>query len=169
MSTTSRVEMEQLVDWRAAFIAGLVAGVVFLLVEMLGQAMIVGQSPWLFPQYAGAIILGEDILLEGINATAVIVGIVLHLVLSVVFALILAAIIHEWELLVGLVVGLLYGLALYAINYYTFTRFFPWFFPVTNWLDIVAHALFGLAAGGVYELLEIERFARQERTEVIEE
>lgn len=169
MRTTQRVELEQLVDWRAAFIAGLVAGVVFLLVQMLGQAMIVGQSPWLFPQYAGAIILGEDILLEGINTTAVIAGIVLHLVLSVIFALILAAIIHEWNLLAGLVVGLLYGLALYAINYYTFTRFFPWFFPVTNWLDIVAHALYGLTAGGVYELLEIERFVRIKSTEVIEE
>ena len=169
MSTSSRVEMEQLVDWRAAFIAGLVAGVVFLLVQMLGQALIVGQSPWLFPQYAGAIILGGEALLDGINPTSVAVGIVVHLVLSVAFALILAAIIHEWELLVGLVVGLLFGLAIYAINYYTFTRFFPWFFPVTNWLDIVAHALFGLTAGGVYELLEVERFVRIERTEVIEE
>lgn len=169
MSTTSRAEMEQLVDWRAAFIAGLVAGVVFLLVQMLGQAMIVGQSPWLFPQYAGAIVLGEEVLLDGINTTAVVVGIVVHLLLSVIFALILAAIIHEWELLVGLVVGLLFGLAIYAINYYTFTRFFPWFFPVTNWLDVVAHALFGLTAGGVYELLEIERFVRREKTEVVEE
>ncbi len=169
MSTTSRFEMEQLVDWRAAFIAGLVAGVVFLLVQMLGQAMIVGQSPWLFPQFAGAIILGEEVLLDGISTAAVVVGIAVHLVLSVVFALILAAIIHEWELLVGLVVGLLFGLAIYAINYYTFTRFFPWFFPVSNWLDIVAHALFGLTAGAVYELLEIERFVRVERAEAAEE
>ena len=169
MSTTSRVELEQLVDWRAAFIAGLAAGAVFLLVEMLGQALIVGQSAWLFPQYAGAIILGEDVLGAGIDPTAVVVGIVLHFVLAVIFALILAAIIHEWELPVGLVVGLLFGLALYAINYYTFTRFFPWFFPVTNWLDLVAHALFGLTAGAVYELLEIERFVRVERTEVTEE
>jgi hypothetical protein len=161
--------MEQLVDWRAALIAGLVAGAVFLLVQMLGQAMIVGQSAWVFPQHVGAIILGEEVLGAGIDTTAVIVGVVLHFVFSVIFALILAAIIHEWELLVGLVVGLLFGLALYAINYYTFTRFFPWFFPITNWLDIVAHALFGLAAGAVYELLEIERFVRVERTEVIEE
>jgi hypothetical protein len=169
MSTTSRVELEQIVDWRAAFIAGLVAGFVFLLVQMLGQAMIVGQSAWLFPQYVGAIVLGEEVLSAGFDLGAVVAGIVLHLVFSVIFALILAAIIHEWNMVVGLVVGTLFGLALYAINYYTFTRFFPWFFPVTNWLDIVAHALFGLTAGGVYEALEIERFVRVERTEVIEE
>jgi hypothetical protein len=161
--------MEQLVDWRAAFIAGLVAGFVFLIVQMLGQAMIVGQSAWIFPQYTGAIILGEEVLVEGFQLTAVVVGILLHFVFSVIFALILAAIIHEWELPVGMIVGLLFGLALYTINYYTFTRFFPWFFPISNWLDVVAHALFGLTAGAVYELLEVERFVRVESAEAIEE
>ena len=71
MSTTSRVELEQLVDWRAAFIAGLVAGLVFLIAEMLGQALIVGQSPWIYPHYTGALILGTDVLLDDISAISV--------------------------------------------------------------------------------------------------
>lgn len=169
MSTTSRVELEQLVDWRAAFIAGLVAGLVFLIAEMLGQALIVGQSPWIYPHYTGALILGTDVLLDDISAISVIVGVLLHFVISVIYTLVLAAIIHEWELPVGVIVGLLFGLAVYAINHFTFTRFFPWFYPINNWLEIVTHLLFGLTAGTVYELLEVERFVRVEKTEAAEE
>ena len=169
MRTTSRVELEQLVDWRAAFIAGLVAGLVFLIAEMLGQALIVGQSPWIYPHYTGALILGTDVLLDDISAISVIVGVLLHFVISVIYTLVLAAIIHEWELPVGVIVGLLFGLAVYAINHFTFTRFFPWFYPINNWLEIATHLLFGLTAGTVYELLEVERFIRVEKTEAAEE
>lgn len=168
METTQRTNMEQLVDWRAAFIAGLVAGLVFLLVEMIGQAMLLGGS-WVFTRYTAAIVLGEEVLVGGFDPGVVAVGILVHFVLAVIFALILAAIIHEWNLLTGVIVGALFGLALYAINYYTFTRFFPWFFPLRNWLDITAHILYGITAGGVYELLEIERFVAVETHEIVEE
>jgi hypothetical protein len=169
METTPRREMEQLVDWRAAIIASVVAGIVFLLIQMIGQAMINGGSIWTFPRYVAAIIMGEEVLLGDLNVAVILVGIVLHLVLAIIFGLILAGIIHEWDLLVGIIVGALFGLALYAINYYTMNRFFPWFYPVTTWLDITAHVLFGITAGAIYELLEIERFVAVEVAEPIEE
>lgn len=169
MEPTPRRSMEQLVDWRAAVIAGLVAGLVFLLVQMIGQAMIVGGSVWLFPRYVAAMVMGESVLLGDASLAVILVGLLVHFVLALIFGLILAAIIHEWELLVGIIVGALFGLALYAINYYTMNRFFPWFYPIRNWLDITAHILFGLTAGAVYELLEIERFVAVERAATIEE
>lgn len=169
MGTTPRTEREQLVDWRAAVTASLVAALVFLLVEMIGQAMISGGSVWVFPRYVGAIVLGEDVLLTNFDPVAVVVGILLHFVLATIFGLVLAAIIHEWELLAGIIVGALFGLALYAINYYTMNRFFPWFYPIRNWLDITAHVLFGITAGAVYEMLEVERFVTVETADTIED
>lgn len=169
MESTPHTEMEQLVDWRAAVIAGLVGGLVFMLVQMIGQAMIAGGSIWAFPRYVAALIMGRDVLLGDLSVAVIVVGLLLHFLLALIFGLILAAIIHEWNLLVGVVVGALFGLALYAINYYTMSRFFPWFYPVRAWLDITAHVLFGLTAGGVYELLEIERYVAVHRTDVIEE
>jgi len=57
----------------------------------------------------------------------------------------------------------LFGLALYAINYYTFTLFFPWFFPMRSWLVVLSHIVFGATAGGVYEAFEHETYVVEER------
>jgi hypothetical protein len=54
--------------------------------------------------------------------------------------------------------GAILGLLLYAINFYTLTFFFPWFFAMRSWPVIVSHIIFGATAGGVYELLEVEEF-----------
>jgi hypothetical protein len=169
MESTPRTRMEQLVDWRAAVIAGLVGGLVFLLIQMLGQAMVIGGSAWLFPRYVAAMVMGEQVLLGDLNIAVVLVGLLVHFVLALIFGLILAAIIHEWNLMVGIIVGALFGLALYAINYYTMTRFFSWFYPVYHWLDITAHVLYGLTAGAVYELLEVERFVPVYDADITEE
>lgn len=160
MEPKQTARMEQLVDWRSAIIAGLVAGLVFLLAEMIGRAAVTGGSPWITVRYIAAIVMGEDVLPPPPTFDTVIfvVALLVNFVLAVVFTMILAAIIHEWDLVVGILVGALFGLAIYAINYYTFTRFFPWFFPVRNWTDILSHLLFGAVAGGVYEALERERF-----------
>lgn len=160
MEVKASSKMEQIVDWRSAVIAGLVAGLVFLLAEMIGRAAVTGGSPWIVVRYIAAIVMGENVLPPPPTFDAVIfvVALLVNFVLAVIFSMILAAIIHEWELVVGIVIGALFGLAIYAINYYTFTRFFPWFFPVRNWTDILSHVLFGAVAGGVYEALERERF-----------
>ena len=160
----SGLEMEQIVDWRAATVAGLIAGSIFFVLQMIGRAFLVGGSLWIAPRYIAAIVLGEEVLPPPatFDLGIFVVAFVVNLVLSVAFALILAAIIHEWELWFGVIVGALFGLALYLINYYTFSRFFPWFFPIRSWVDIMAHIIFGALAGGIYEALEIERFVIEE-------
>src|SRR5690606_21498005 len=88
----------------------------------------------------------------------VLVALLVHFVLSVLYACILAFIIHRGGLLAGIIGGALFGLALYAINYYTFSFFFPWFFSLRSWMVVAAHGLFGAIAGGVYEALERDRY-----------
>lgn len=160
MEAEPPTRMEQIVDWRSAIIAGLVAGLVFLVAEVIGRVAVAGWSPWITIRYIAAIVMGTDALPPPptFDPLIFIVAILVNFVLAVIFSMILAAIIHEWELVVGIILGALFGLAIYAINYYTFTRFFPWFFPVRNWTDVLAHVLFGAVAGGVYEALEREEF-----------
>ena len=160
----SDLELEQVVDWRAALLAGVVAGIVFLILQMVGRAYQTGGSVWLAPRYIAAIALGEGVLPPPTNFDLgiFVVALIVNLVLSVLFALLLAAIIHEWDFWFGVIVGGLFGLAIYAINYYTFSRFFPWFFPIRSWVDILSHIVFGALAGGIYEALEIERFVLEE-------
>lgn len=93
-----------------------------------------------------------------------IIGIVLHLLLSLLFAFIITFVLHRWGLLVGILGGAALGLAIYLINYYTFSLLFPWFFATDGgWPTAAAHIAFGAVAGGVYELLEENHARSRER------
>jgi hypothetical protein len=152
VNTTLRLIM----DWRAAVIAGLVAGILTMLLWMILLAMVTGGSLWTPFHHSAAILLGEGVLTpsQTIDFRIVLTGAVVHLFLSVIYAVILAFIIHRWGLVVGIVGGALFGLALYVINYYTFSVLFAWFFPLRSWIALVGHVFFGAAAGGIYEALE---------------
>jgi hypothetical protein len=149
----------KIVDFRAVFWAGLVSGLVFLVVNMLLSLLFLG-TPWLFIRMVAALLLGQDVLPPpaSFDPAIFIVALVIHLLLSVVFTTVLALMIHKWGLLVGIIGGAIFGLALYAINIYTFSFFFPWFFSLRSWIILLSHVFYGATAGGMYEALEVERF-----------
>jgi hypothetical protein len=149
----------KIVDFRAVFWAGLVSGLVFLVVNMLLSLLFLG-TPWLFIRMVAALLLGQDVLPPpaSFDPAIFIVALVIHLLLSLVFTTILALMIHKWGLLVGIIGGAIFGLALYAINIYTFSFFFPWFFSLRSWIILLSHVFYGATAGGMYEALEVERF-----------
>jgi hypothetical protein len=151
--------MRQLVDWRAAIIAGIVSGLAFLLINLVLTAVAVG-SPWVVTRLIASILLGDSVLPPpaSFDLATFLVALVVTLALAILFACLLAVMIHRWGLIVGIVGGALFGLALYVINFYAISYFFPWFFPMRSWIMVVAHAVYGALAGGVYEALEVERF-----------
>lgn len=153
---TKNTVLRQIMDWRAAVIAGLLAGGLTILLWMILLSVVTGGSIWTPFHHIAAILLGEGVLTpsQTIDGRIVLTGITIHLFLSVLYALILAFIIHRWGLVVGIVGGTLFGLALYIINYYTFTTLFPWFFPLRSWIALIGHLFFGAVAGGIYEALE---------------
>jgi hypothetical protein len=155
------LKLRQVVDWKAAISAGVAAGLMFLLLQMaLHGLLLEGGGVWIVPRYVAAIVMGEGVLPPpaSFDLVVVLVALLVHFTLSILYALILAFVIHRWGLLVGILGGALFGLALYAINFYTFSLLFPWFYAGRTWMDIVAHLLYGAVAGGVYELLERETF-----------
>jgi hypothetical protein len=153
------VRMRQVVDWSAAIWAGVVSGIIFLLVNLGLTAYSLG-SPWIVTRILASVVMGSSVLPPPttFDATTFAVAIVVHMILSILFACLLAIIIHRWGLIVGIAGGALFGLALYGINFYTFSYFFPWFFPFRSWMMLLSHVFFGAAAGGVYETLEVEEF-----------
>ncbi len=54
-------KMRQVVDWRAAVWAGVISGVVFLLISMLLASVYIG-SPWVITRLIASIIMGPDVL-----------------------------------------------------------------------------------------------------------
>lgn len=162
--TSLRTEVRHLMDWKAAVIAGLIAGAIFLLVLLVAYPLVTGGTPWTVFRFMGAIILGESVLPPPttFDAGVVVTAVLLHFILSVIYTLVLAFIVHRWGILVSVIGGVLFGLALYLINFFTFTMFFPWFYPARAWPFSVVHILFGAIAGGVYELLEKDVFVVEE-------
>ena len=151
-------------DWKAAVIAGLIAGAVFLLVLLVAYPLVTGGTPWTVFRFIGAIILGETVLPPPttFDAGVVITAVILHFVLSVIYTVVLAFIVHRWGIVISVIGGALFGLALYLINFFTFTMFFPWFYPARAWPFSLVHILFGAVAGGIYELLEKDVFVIEE-------
>jgi len=154
------VKFRQLVDWRAAIIAGLISGLVFLLANIILGSIVLG-SPWIYVHVFASLLMGSSILesSSSFQAGVFIVALVVNTVLSVGFASLIAITFHRWGLVVGILGGATFGLALYFINFFGLPFIFPWFFLYRSWLLLVSHILFGAVAGGIYEALEEEVYA----------
>jgi len=143
-------------DWRAATWAGLIAGVVFLMVEMLMVAVFEGQSPWGPPRMMAAMLMGKDVLPPpaDFDFGIVMVAMLIHFPLALVYGLVIGWVVHRFSPSLALVTGLVIGFAIYLINFYPIAAaMFPWFAMARGWVSAVAHMIFGLAAAGAYVAL----------------
>jgi len=163
MNQRIRENMRQLIDWSAALWGGIISGLVFFLLNMLLSALAVG-SPWIYVRLIASTVLGTDVLPPpaSFELSIFLVALAIHLAISLLYASLISLVIYRWGLIVGFIGGGLLGLALYVINFYAISFFFPWFYPYRSWMMVVSHVIFGALAGGIYELMEIEEFVAEE-------
>jgi uncharacterized membrane protein YagU involved in acid resistance len=147
------------VDWSAAIKAGLIGGLIFLVLEMAMVPLFLDGSPWGPPRMIAAMVMGQEVLPPPATFSlgVVAVAMMVHLVLSVVFALILALALSRLGLGAALGVGAAFGLLLYLVNFYGFTAIFPWFAMARNWVSIFSHIVFGVATAWAYKALAHQR------------
>lgn len=141
-------------DWKAGIWAGLIAGLAFLVLEMLMVWLFMGESPWAPPRMIGAMVLGKDVLPPPATFDAGVVGAAsgVHFVLSILYGLVIGALIHRMRPLgVALLSGSTVGLGIYLVNFYLIApALFPWFEMARNWISIFTHILFGLVSAYAY-------------------
>jgi uncharacterized membrane protein YagU involved in acid resistance len=154
--TAPRDELHSVTDWSAAAWAGVIAGIVFVMLEMGMVRMFMGESPWAPPHMIAAMALGKDVLpppgsYAAFDMKIMATAMVIHMILSVVYGLIVGWLVHRFDWTGGLVIGAIFGMAIYIINFYLIAPvMFPWFQMAQNWISAFSHAMFGLAAGGAY-------------------
>lgn len=155
----------QLVDGSAALRAGLIAGLLYLGIIGGIVPFFVGGNFWVIIRLLASIVLGPGVLAPPATFDPFIlfIGLVVHFLLSIVFTLLLAWVTHRWGLITGIVLGGLFGWALYLINIYGMTLWFPWFAVMKHQAFLIAHSVFGMLAGGIYELLEMDDFVHAEK------
>lgn len=140
------------INWKAAIWAGIIAGLIFMMLEMLMVPLFLDGSPWGPPRMIGAIILGKDALPPPatFNLGILMIAIMLHLALSVIYAIIIAFIIKNMTFEKALAVGAAIGLIIYFVNFYGMTVLFPWFANARNWISAFTHVAFGIGAAWAY-------------------
>ena len=144
-------------DRKAAALAGVIAGLVFLMLEMGLVAVLQGESPWGPPRMISAIIMGPDVLPPPatFDLGVISVALAIHLVLSILLGLAFGWLhsLLRMTLPTALMIGAVFGLVLYFVNFYMFTAAFPWFAMARGAISIFAHAMFGVALGWAYHVL----------------
>ena len=145
------------INFAAAAKAGIIAAIVFMMLEMVLAATIGGGSPWAPPRMIAAIALGTGVLPPpaSFDVTILLVAMVIHLVLSIVLAIVFALIADaaRWSLMTCAIAGLVFGIVLYLTNFYGMSAVFPWFAMARGMIAIFAHAMFGLVLGYAYRAM----------------
>jgi ABC-type cobalamin transport system permease subunit len=151
-----------LVDWRAVFWAALIAGTLFLALNLLVVPPLMDSSFWIGVRLVASIALGTDVLAPPatFHGGALAACIATHYLLAFLMTASIAIVVHLGGLFVGIVGGAILGLCFYFIDYYTFSYFFPQFFALKHWSVIASHVVFGAVAGGLYEALERDDYER---------
>lgn len=142
------------ISGKAVLVAGVAAGVVFLVLEMILAPLFMGVSAWVPPRMIAAITMGRSALPppDTFDSGAVSAALVIHFALSLAYALAFAFVAKGRSLVTDTLLGAVFGLLLYVVNFYGFVLMFPWFAEARHWVTIVAHLAFGAVLGATYAL-----------------
>jgi hypothetical protein len=139
--------------WRTAIAAGVIASIVFQVLEVLLIPRFGGGSPWGPARMIAAIVMGRGVLPPPatFELSIVLVALAVDIVLAVIYTAVLGWFIHYWSLGWSLMVGAVFGVLLYIVNFYGFTAVFPWFEMGRNGVTLFTHVVFSLTAAWAYK------------------
>lgn len=142
-------------DWQAAVVAGLAAGAILMVLELLWAATVDGIGPWVVSRKVAALALGPEVLNSsefsgGMVAVALITHYALGVFSGVVIGILIAG--FHWETSPGVVqiIGALFGAAIYLVNFHLLAQAFPWFADMRGWGTLIGHLVFGMSAALIY-------------------
>jgi len=156
IATAPRNDEHNIIDWKAAAWAGVIAGLVVVMLEMGMVWMIQGQSPWGLPHMIAAMLLGKGVLpppgtWAPFDLKILMTAMMIHLPLAVVYGLIGAWLLRRFDGALGVMIGAGFGLAIYVVNFYLVApALFPWFEMGRNWIGVFSHVMFGAVLAGAY-------------------
>lgn len=163
-------ELQNNSNWfKRAITAGLFAGLIFLVPQMLLLPLFTDSTPWTFLTMVAALFLNEQQVLSPpatFDAGIVLTGLVLHICLSLLYSILFIYASGHLQKYILIISGIFYGIFLYIINFYVFTYAFEWFIDIRHWANILAHLLYGLTLPLLY--LAVHRPQETQRVDIIE-
>ena len=152
--------------WRAAIWAGLIAGILATLAQVLLWLIFTDNFPAILFRDAhltAALVLGDSVLspLASFDVGVMLTATLIHFTLSIAYAAVLTALAARLDAVPALLAGVGFGVALYVVNLYGFTTIFPWFEQARGWITLITHGVFGAVAISVYRWLDISNARSQ--------
>ncbi|MDQ3038684.1 MAG: hypothetical protein M3Q51_03410 [Pseudomonadota bacterium] len=140
------------INTKAVIWSALIAGAVFMMLEMVMVPLFLGGSPWGPPRMIAAIAMGKSVLPPPatFDITILMVAMAIHFSLSLVLAFVFAFIAKGRSIGSAALIGGIFGLVVYLVHFYGMTAVFPWFEMARNWVSVFAHVVFGVVLGWVY-------------------
>jgi len=148
------------INAKAALWAAVIAGIVFMLLEMIMVPAFMAGSPWGPPRMIAAIGMGKGVLPPPatFDVTIMLVAMVIHFGLSVILAFLFAFIARGRTIGMAALLGAAFGLVVYLVNFYGMTAVFPWFAMARGWIGIFAHIVYGAVLGWVYASVALKTY-----------
>lgn len=143
------------IDWSYAIVAGIVAMIVFAIVEIAFSWASRGASP-----LSPLVVFGTATLNAlmpsahpGGGIKTVIVGVACLLALGAVSGIALAYLIDRLGMAGAALVGLVFGLAMFALDMYAIARVLPVLGDLRDWMSALAYAIQGVLAAALYKVM----------------
>jgi uncharacterized protein YndB with AHSA1/START domain len=138
------------VDAQMIFVAGISAGVIVTLVQLVLWWLVGMPLPeTLFRdvRLTAALVMGPAVLPppSTLQWDVLLAAILIHFVLSFGYAVVPASLFRHLRPRTNLFAGGLYGIAIYTVNLYLLAAVFPWFAVARDWVTLIAHVVFGVA------------------------
>jgi hypothetical protein len=141
-------------NWGAALLAGLFAGGVFLLLELLATWVFGAGSPFGPAHVTLQGLLGREATAGGPNGGLVLAAFFLHFSLAIFLTLVLARVVHTWRMGMALVVSMVLGYLLYFLNVHLFAYMLPVLGTARDVFLLVNYVLFGVSGAWAYKRLQ---------------
>src|SRR5579871_1498576 len=156
-------ERRRVTRWTKGGFVGVVAGALFMAVEMFLVLAFGNGSIWDPVRLSASIAIGSRTVTASSPFTFDIffIGMLVHFVLSIFYAVVLGMIIRRLPVGLAIVIGGFYGLVLYAFHFYGLATFYPWVAGWRSWITIVTHLVFGISAAWVYSHLHMRQLMRE--------
>lgn len=138
----------------AAVEAGLLAGFLFLTMEVLLSFLTHTSSPF---GPAHLLVVGLSNPSDGIirfTISNVILGLLIHFVLSVTLTVILARIVRAMSTHIAVAFGFVFGFFLYYLNYYVFALWLPVMIGIREISTMINYVIFGVSGAWIFKLLQ---------------
>lgn len=141
--------------WIAVLAASFAAGLLFIVLEMIGLRLFAGMSLWAFPRMIAALMLerGPVPAMDAIDVTSFIISMTIHFAFSIFLGFLIGWAIWRRPLGISLAIGTAAGLAIYLVDFYIFAQLLHWFQEARHWVTIVNHLLFGFVLALTYKKL----------------